>query len=384
MKEMLNYRNIYFVPSFHNKLQFCLEVRKVFHEIKPDIIAVELPDIYYSEIIQAVSRLPKLTMLCLNYSDNEYEYIPIFPSDSMIEGIRLAKDNNIPVSMIDLAMENYKIFDDFTPPDDYAINSIGLKNFYDLNKDYFHKKNDYENKRESNMAFHLNRLSKLYNKVLFIGGMAHWENIKQFIDEKTFMFHHHEIENVKTPFLAKPSEKSLVYLMSEIPYIVFHYEISRRFNLSFDKWQIILKMIEEAKQSPILEEENFNTREINNLIQYSLKLANIDNEILPDLYNLLLSAKQTLGDDFGMELLELAKKYPFKEEEDLPIIDIDKDSFLLAGRKITLKRKLPSFSLDPNSNNQWTQLNLVRKKKDELPDNYLSEWFFFGFLFSYT
>lgn len=379
MEEILNYRNIYFVPSFHNKLQFCLEVRKAFNEIKPDIVAVELPDIYYSEIIQAVSRLPKLTMLCINYSENEYEYIPIFPSDSMIEGIRLAKENNLPISMIDLAMENYKIFDDFIPPDDYAINSMGLSKFYEINKEYFNKKELKETKRESNMAFHLNRLSRLYTKVLFIGGMAHWENIKQFIDEKTFMFHHHEIENVETPFLAKPSQKSLAYLMSEIPYVVFHYEIARRFNLSFDKWKIILKMIEEAKQMPILEDESFNTREINNLIQYSLKLANIDNEILPDLYNLLLSAKQTLGDDYGMELLDLAKKYPFLEEEDLPIIDIDKDSFLLAGRKITLKRKLPSFSLDPKSNNQWEQLQLVRKKKDELPDDYLSEWFFFGF-----
>lgn len=378
-EHLINYKNIYFVPSFHNKLQFCLETRKIFNEIKPDIVAVELPDIYYSEIIQAVSRLPKLTMLCLNYSVDEYEYIPIFPSDSMIEAIRLAKDNNIPISMIDLAMENYKIFDDFSPPDDYAINSIGLKEFYKINNPYFTKKNNYETKRESNMAFHLNRLSKLYNKILFIGGMAHWENIKEFIEDKTFMFHHHEIENIETPFLAKPSQKSLAYLMSEIPYIVFHYELARRFNLPFDKWKIILKMIGEAKQSPVLEEENFNTREINNLIQYSLKLANIDNEIIPDLYNLLLSAKQTLGDDYAMELLDLAKKYPFLEEEDLPVIDIDKDSFLLSGRKITLKRKLPNFSLDPNTNNQWEKLEILRKKKDELPDDYISSWFFFGF-----
>lgn len=379
MSDVLNYRNIYFVPSFHNKLQFAIEVRKIFAEIKPDVVAVELPDIYYSEIIQAVSRLPKLTMLCLNYADSTYEYIPIFPSDSMIEGIRLAKDNNIPVSFIDLAMENHKIFDDFIPPDDYAINSIGLEQFYLANKDYFTHKNEYDRKRESNMAFHLNRLSKLNNKVLFIGGMAHWENIKSFIEDKAFMFHHHEIENVDIPFLAKPSDKSLPYLMSEIPYVVFNYEIARRFNLPFDKWQTILKMVEEAKNSPVLEDENYNTREINNVIQYAIKLANIDNEIIPDLYNLLLSAKQTIGDDYGMELLELAKKYPFKEEEDLPIIDIDKDTFLLAGRKITLKRKLPNFSLDPNSNNKWEQLNLIRKKKDELPDDYISEWFFFGF-----
>ncbi|MBC7474113.1 MAG: conjugal transfer protein TraB, partial [Candidatus Sericytochromatia bacterium] len=93
---LLSYNNIHFVPSFHNRLQFSLEVRKMFSKIKPDAIAVELPDIYYSDVIQAVSRLPKLTMLCLNHDNQDtYAYIPIFPSDSMIEGIRLAKDNGL-------------------------------------------------------------------------------------------------------------------------------------------------------------------------------------------------------------------------------------------------------------------------------------------------
>ena len=379
MEGIINYKNIYFVPSFHNKLQFALEVRKVFSAIKPDIVAVELPDIYYSDIVQAVSRLPRLTMLCLSYSDDSYEYIPIFPSDSMIEGIRLAKENSLPISFIDLAMEEYKIFDNFIPPDDYAINTIGLEKFYELNKEYFTSKNDYDNKRESNMAFHLNRLSKLNTTVLFIGGMAHWENIKDHIENKTFMFHPHQIDNVNIPFLAKPAEKALPYLMSEIPYVVFNYELARRFNLSFDKWQIIIKMVQLAKDTPNLEEESFNTREINNLIQYAIKLAHLDNEIVPDLYNLLLSAKQTLGDDYGIELLELAKKYPYIETDNLPIIDIDENTFMLAGKKITLKRKLPNFSLDPNSNNKWEALELKRKKKDDLSDDHLSEWFFFGF-----
>ena len=50
MEGTLVYKNIYFVSSFHNKLQFALEVRKLFNQIKPSIIAVELPDIYYSEV----------------------------------------------------------------------------------------------------------------------------------------------------------------------------------------------------------------------------------------------------------------------------------------------------------------------------------------------
>ncbi|MFN4152553.1 MAG: hypothetical protein ACK4IX_16550, partial [Candidatus Sericytochromatia bacterium] len=63
---LLNYKNIYFSPSFHNRIQFCLELRKLFNEIKPSIVAIELPEIYYSDVILAVSKLPKLSLLCLN------------------------------------------------------------------------------------------------------------------------------------------------------------------------------------------------------------------------------------------------------------------------------------------------------------------------------
>ena len=323
---LLNYKNIYFVPSFHNRLQFSIEVRKLFSQIKPDVVAVELPDIYYSEVIQAVSRLPKLTMLCLDLGNDTYEYIPIFPSDSIIEGIRLARDNSLPVAFIDMAVKEYKVIEnDVEPPDDYAINIIGSEKFYELNKEYFKSFNELDKKRESTMAFHLNRLSKNFKSVLFIGGMSHWENIKEYLEEKTFMIHEHELDSIKSPFLAKPGDKALHSLLGEIPYLVFHYEIARRFYLSFDKWNIIIKLLQEAKATPLLEEENFTTREMSNMIEYAKKLASIDNKIIPDFYNLLLAAKQTLGDDYGIELLELALKYPFKEEEDLPMKSMEKE-----------------------------------------------------------
>ena len=83
----LAYQNILCVPSFHGRLQFALETRQLFEDWKPDIVAIELPDVYYSEVIQALERLPRLTLLCLTQGENVYRYIPIFPSDSMIEGI---------------------------------------------------------------------------------------------------------------------------------------------------------------------------------------------------------------------------------------------------------------------------------------------------------
>lgn len=376
---LLNYKNIYFAPSFHNRIQFCIELRKLFNEIKPSIVAIELPEIYYSDVILSVSKLPKLSLLCLNNTKYTYHYVPIFPSDSLVEGIRLAKENSLPVSFIDLAVKNYKSTDHYIPPDEYAINSIGLEKFYELNYPFLKTKKRKDIKREKHMAFRLNELSQRFEKVLFVGGMAHWENIKKYLDNKNFEIYEHEINSSQTPFLAKPSKRALPYLTGEIPYLIYKYELSRRFNLAFDKWKEIINLVLLAKNTDVIENLNFTIREVNNLIEYSKKLAFIDNEIIPDMYNLLLSAKQTLGDDYAMELLEKCKNYLFENDEDIPEIDFDPEkNFTLGGRKITLKRSIPDFKLDANGA-KWEEVEIVKKKKDELPNGYENDWFFFGF-----
>lgn len=376
----LNYKNIYFVPTFHNRLQFVLEVRKAFSEIKPDIVVVELPDIYYSEVIKAIDMLPSLSMLCIENSKKSLEYIPIFPSDSIIEGIRLARENKLPVAFIDVAIKDYKTIETIDPPDDYAIKTLGLNKFYDLIKEYSKKIETPEDAiREKSMAFQLNRLNKNFKKILFIGGMSHWENIKNHIKNNTCQFYPHEFELMKTPFLAAPSKKSLYALLEEMPYLVFHYELARRFNLPFDKWDCILKLLQEVKNQPFFEDENYSSREFQNLLDYLKKLAYTSNKILPDLFNLLLASKQTLGDDFSLEVLELALSYKFENKEGLRVIDFDDENFLLDGKKIKLKRKIPFYGSDAKNNSAWKELKLVKKKKDDIPDDYINEWFFFGF-----
>lgn len=351
--------------------------------MKPSIVAIELPEIYYSDILSGVSKLPQLTLLCINTSKYSYQYIPIFPSDSMMEGIRLSKENKLPISFIDLSVKNYKATDTYSPPDEYAINSIGLEKFYELNIPYLKSKKLKDSKREKYMAFRLDTLSKDFERVLFIGGMSHWENIKKHLENKTFSFFDHEVDSLNTPFLAKPSDRALPYLTGEIPHLIYKYELSRMFNFNFDKWKEIQDLVLTTKNNPIFENQNFTTRELNNLFDYAKKLSFMDKEIVPNMYNLLLSAKQTLGDDYAMELLEKCKSYLFQNTQDLPEIDFDPEKqFTINGRKIVLKRSIPDFKLDKNGT-KWEEVEIVKKKKEDLPDNYESDWFFFGF-YSYV
>lgn len=383
----LQYGPIFCVPSFHNRLQFAREVRRAFAEIRPQVVALELPDIYYSDLLQGLARLPKLTLLCLQQKSGQLAYLPIFPSDSMIEGLRLARENRIPAALIDLAVQDYAIHvQPLAVPDDEAIQTLGLERFYQTLLPHLPRpdKDSSDWQRESHMAARLQDLMLRFERILLICGMTHWEAIKGHLEAGSGSLHAHELESVKAPFLAKLSPKARPVLLEEMPYLVLHYELSRRFNLRFSKDHLLRKLLQEARNAPALKDEHYSPRELRNILQYAYKLAVSDKRVSPDLYNLLLACKQTLGDDYAIEVLDRALAYPYEDPDEIPEIDFDptQQGFWLEGRKIELQRRLP-LPLDPKSPHQWQELKIVRKKRKELPPGYLPLWFFFGGFFSH-
>src|SRR5262249_39966940 len=48
--------------------------------------------------------------------------------------------------------------------------------------------------------------------------------------------------------------------------------------------------------------------------RYVRNLSLIERRLTPDLYTLIVAAKQTAGDDFALELAETAREYPYTDE----------------------------------------------------------------------
>jgi hypothetical protein len=379
----LQFGNITCVPSFHNRLQFAIEVRRAFQEHLPDVVAIELPDIYYSDLVQALERLPRLSLLCIGQEAGRFSYIPIFPSDAMIEGARLARENRLPLALVDLAVPDYQIqIPPFAVPDDETIAHTGLEAFYARVAPHLPptEPDSPEDLREDHMAARLLHLSETYSRVLFIGGMQHWTGVRQRLEAGIKRYHAHALDEAEIPFLAKLGPKARHELLEEMPYLVFHYELARRFGLSFDRLHLLRKLLIDARNAPVLKEEEYSPRELQNIYRYALKLAAVDKRVAPDLYNLLLAAKQCLGDDYALEVMDRALAYPYEDTEDLPEIDYDpmERAFRLGLNYITLQRRLPP-AVDTGTGHHWIDLNITRKKKEEIPKGYAPLWFFFGF-----
>ncbi|MEJ2252214.1 MAG: hypothetical protein P8Y97_21445 [Candidatus Lokiarchaeota archaeon] len=340
-KPFIKYKNLFVIPSLHFRIEFAKLVEEAFYRIYPDVIAVELPDTVRERVIEGVNRIPYLSLI--TYADTiepeKVNAIPIDPGDSIINAIRLAIENNISLEFIDLSVRDYKP-KMYNLPDDYSLNSIGLKEFYDnisnffkakntrlnslkksnfsledllkgnLEEDYSHEKeqeklNKKEILREKFMAKNIEKLMQLHNRILLVIGMAHWENIKYYLENPD------EIKDIKVdtlPFeyvkLYNVKNTDARFLLKELPYHTFKWIDYRK--------KVLLKNIENIE----------NIGELTNIMDQFNKTNHIR--------DIILSAKNEYEEEFK-EFINLHKlKILFKYSRNLTFAEKNGKSHTLS------------------------------------------------------
>ncbi|MFX1555132.1 MAG: hypothetical protein ACFFBV_14490, partial [Promethearchaeota archaeon] len=363
----IRFRNIFVIPTFHSRIEFAKLVRTALFKAFPDVIAVELPNNMRDEVIEAIDRLPFLSLI--GYADTlnpkKLNFIPIDPGDSIIESIRIGLEHNIPIEFIDLSVSEY-LPPSFKLPDDYAINQIGLYKFYQQISDYFKKENkdkkvelrsrvnledflrnqenvnneyDYTEKdilREKYMAAHLLKMMPLYHRILLIIGMAHWDNVKYYLENPKGV---QDVDLDLVPhkyvkiYNIKGSDAR--FLLRELPYHTYKWlKFRNKFSKerlesvetpaelyeilnSYNKTEQINKILIKAKYDYEEEFKEFvDLHKLKTLFQYARNLSLTDQRLLPNLYQLLIASKNIIDDDYAWKVLEKATKYPYDDESD--------------------------------------------------------------------
>ncbi|MFX1378822.1 MAG: hypothetical protein ACFFA4_06975 [Promethearchaeota archaeon] len=413
----IKFRNIYVIPTFHSRIEFAKLVRIALFKVFPDVIAVELPNNIQEEVIEAVQRLPFLSLI--GYADSlnpeKLNFIPIDPGDSVMEAIKIGVDYNIPIEFIDLSISEY-LPPSFKLPDDYAINQIGLQEFYHQISDYFIKKSknrkdipnkevilkdflknqlkddkeyDYIQKdilREKYMAAHLLKMMPIYHRILLIIGMAHWENVKYYL-ENPEQVQEVELDLIPHKYVKIYNIRSgdARYLLRELPYHTYRWlkfkeefskerlervdsleELYKIFN-RFDKIEHIRKILIKAKYDFEEEFKEFvDLHKLKTLFQYSRNLSLTEQRLLPNLFQLLIASKNIVDDDYAWKVLDKATKYPYNDESDnYETLKMSLEGgYDPSGRYIKLRRHLPY--------NYGKERELPLKKKPE--EKYPGEW----------
>ena len=371
---ILRYKNILAIPSIHSRVYFSLAVREAVKEFKPDAIAIEHPESFNKSLREAVSRLPFISLI-IREIDNEAVYIPIDPCDSIIEAIRLAIDEEIPFFTVDKDITSINSNSHYLMPDDYLLNKIGLEKFYkEVKSKYSFFKTETDKEREIFMAYKLNELSKNYQKILFVVGMSHWENIASILKKNDFSKINNEYQNNEENInIYNIYKDSLNKAIGEFPFTTYMYELFREGKLdNFDKINIIETIFKEAKlryKLPI------SLLQQKNMMKYLRNLCLLENYIMPDYIDMLTASKCMVNNDYGLEVMQGMEYYPYyKEEEDYPTIKLNRDPATNGIEGLLKDKKIKLHKYDNVWRTSFKKIKIDKRPKEKYDGEWEEAW----------
>lgn len=318
-------QNIFAVPIIHYTMELAAYVKKAFDTLKPDCVAVELPETMEYALLAAAERLPDISVIVAESKEKSLLYYLAEPCDPCFEALRSALETGAKAHCIDLDVDEYPLIKEFLP-DPYAITRIGLKKYYGAYLDSIRnaKKHSLDEKRELHMAKRLKELSLRYEKVLFVGGFFHIHSILQLMEGKHFPETPHSIRTAV--HVATLSEDSCRDVMAEYGWISLAYEKWRhtKSEAHIDRQKVIWNLY---KQASFRYQENtgnpFPGYHLRNLMKFVRNYAWIKGCLMPGLFETLSAAKGCIDHNYAYETWFLATHYPLRKNIDnLPELNL--------------------------------------------------------------
>lgn len=370
-KNSIEWQNVRLVPILHNRMEFAIEVRRQFEEFRPDRVAVEYPDTLGDKILQGVKRLPLLSVVYYEDKDGAFTYLLLEPTDGQVEAVRMALSDGLPIHFIDRDTSGYPL--DYSPmPDPYAVKTIGhfLYSQAYLKVSQTHTSFPEDTLREKTVAYHLQRLSRKGERILFVGGLSHLPGLQGLLDQpQTQVIGRRKREGVGLAHLHKESSQEI---LSEIPYLAAAYERTRSSDGldKMDRLKIISQLISiAAKNHWKRNKEELSRTQIGILHKFARNYALLTGYLVPNFYQLIVAARGAADDNFAYEVWEKGSEYPWQAEEPgLPILHLKGEDIFLDQKRIRFHRRLKTMR------RRLVPIPVKKKKRERYPGEWRKEF----------
>jgi hypothetical protein len=413
---------VHALPVLHYRMEFAHLARQAVQHLRPDCIAIELPSTLEERFLQALRRLPQVSVISyepiprrsVDTSAGKTIYLLVEPADPLVEVSRSALEQGIPLHFIDVDLDDYPAVREFLP-DSYAVQRLGLGAYY---REYLSAVGGAEPQREDirrerGMAFRLQQLSKQYRTILFVCGMAHLERVRRFYGHpQTEALGRVRRDNVHL-FSLHPD--SCGEVMGEFPFVSAICEmrrqglppaaetappsLRRRFNALElidggkqpipeqealiaaieagarhvgaaggmpDRQRIHLRLFEQAARHYRQETgERVHLWQKRAFFRFCRNYASLSGLLLPDLFHLLAAARGCVDDNFAHAFWRLACCYPWqKEEADIPVIRLEASDLYDQTRQIRFRPRKPREK-------GHSDLRFLNRKREKRPGEWL-------------
>ena len=313
------------------------------------MVAVELPVSLESLYLEAVERLPEMSVIF--YADDSVRdqepraiYVPTEPADPFTEAVRTAREIGAQVLFADPDVtERPHVRDSY--PDSYAIRQIGIDRYVEMYRLYPQGRSEEIERFAAGVAWKLQGADPLASVLVVVS--------LNLLDPV--------LDAMQQPQEAPPPPRRredlqlhnlhpecLAEVTLEYPYLQERYE---QFRPGMRDWNRIerrrvqLAVYREAEQAYELNTgEKVAHWQRRLLARYTRNLALASGGLVAGLFDITVAARSSVDDNFAWDVWETAGRYgPQKTESGLRTVNISGEEVWVDTKKIRLRRRLPSL-----------------------------------------
>jgi hypothetical protein len=363
-----------YLPVVPGRMEFALEVRRRILAERPAVVAVELPATLEEVYLEAIRRLPQISVIFYNdtayRSDAEAEravYVPVEPADPFVEAIRSAQEVGAAIVFADPDASERPHLPD-TYPDSYALQSIPLAEYVEAYRVYPQERTPEVERFAQAIAWKLQGADPLA-RVLVVLSLNLLDPVLDAMESPQAEPVPRRRDDLR---LVNAHPECLGEIAAEYPFLQERYEMFRvemRDPAMVDRRRAQMALYRESEDAYTLNTGEKMLRWQRRLLaRYSRNLARAHHDLVASLYDLTIAARSIVDENFAWDVWETASRYSHQQtSSDIETVNISGEEVWLHTKRIRLRRRLPS------TKRRMATLGLKRRKKEKVPGEWATE-----------
>jgi hypothetical protein len=359
--------NFTYFPVVPGRVEFSTELRRLIQREQPKIVAVELPGSLEDSYLQALARLPEMSVIVFPdpVDDERGVYIPVEPCDPFTEAVRTGLEIDAEIVFIEPDVADRPHLPD-SYPDPYSIRYIGIEKYIEAYRVYPQARTDEVAEHAAAMAWKLQGSDPLA-PVLVVLSMNMLDPVLDAMESPQDPPRTYAPIDVR---LLNPHPDCLAEITMEYPYLQDRYEKLRREipetgfmerpRVQFDLLRDAEKEYEKNTGDKM---EHWQRRM---MARFTRNLASINNELMAGLFDLTVAARSVVDENYAWEVWQMGNRYSAQKPTSdlLETVNLSGEAIWLNTKKIRLRRRLP----------RPKQRLLPRGLKQRRKEKFAGEW----------
>ena len=336
--------NFTYFPVIPGKLEFSIELRRAILHHRPPVVAVELPGSLEDVYLQALARLPEMSVIIYPdpQDDERGVYVPVEPADPFTEAVRTALEVDAEVIFIEPDSGDRPHLPDVYP-DPFSIRYIGLEKYIEAYRVYPQARNDEISAHAAGMAWKLQGADPLAQ--IFV--VVSLNLLDPLLDA---METPQDPPGARRPpeiRLLNPHPDCLAEITLEYPYLQDRFE---RFRMEMspdelvDRPKVQFDLFRDAEKEYVKNTgDKMEYWQRRMLARFTRNLASISGDLVAAVFDLTVAARSVVDDNYAYEVWQMANRYPAQKpvSELLETVNLSGEEIWINTRKLRLRRRLP-------------------------------------------